>query len=38
MAAHFFDHFPAAVRAMAARCQLSFALRLGLSHENENNK
>jgi hypothetical protein len=33
-----FDRFPAAVRGMAARCKLSFALRPGLSHENEDNK
>jgi hypothetical protein len=26
MAAHYFNRFPAAVRAMAARCKLSFAL------------
>jgi len=27
--------FPSAVRAVAARCKLSFALRPGLSHEDE---
>jgi hypothetical protein len=30
MAAHFLDRFPAAVRAMAAGCKFSFALRPGL--------
>jgi hypothetical protein len=34
MAAYFLDRFPAAVRAMAARCKLSVALRPGLSHED----
>jgi hypothetical protein len=29
-----FDRFPAAVRAVAARCKLSCAVRPGLSHEN----
>jgi len=35
MAAYiFFDHFPTAVRAMAARCKLSFTIRPGLSQED----
>jgi hypothetical protein len=34
MAAHFFDGFPAAVDAMAARCKPFFALHPGLSVEN----
>jgi len=34
MAAYIFDRFPAAVRAMAARCKLSFAIRPGLSQED----
>ena len=29
-----FDRFPAAVRAMAARCKLSFAIHPGLSQED----
>jgi len=29
--AHIFDQFPSAVRAMAARCKLPFALHPGLS-------
>jgi hypothetical protein len=35
MAAHFFDRFSAAIRAMAARCKLSFALRPELSQKIE---
>jgi hypothetical protein len=35
MAAFLSDRFPAAVRAMAARCKLSFALRPSLSQEND---
>jgi hypothetical protein len=35
MAAYIFDRFPAAVRAMATRCKLSFALRPGLSQEDK---
>jgi len=34
MAAYIFDRFPAAVRAMAVRCKLSFAIRPGLSQED----
>jgi hypothetical protein len=34
MAAYIFDHFPTAMRAMAAHCKLSFALRPGLSQED----
>jgi len=34
MAAYIFDRFPAAVRAMAARCKLPFAIRPGLSQED----
>jgi len=34
MAAYIFDHFPATVRAMAAHCKLSFAIRPGLSQED----
>jgi len=34
MAAYIFDRFPAAVRAMAARCKLSFAIHPGLFHED----
>ena len=34
MAAYIFGRFPAAVRALAARCKLSVALRPGLSHED----
>jgi hypothetical protein len=34
MAAYIFDRFPAAVRALAARCKLSVALRPGLSRED----
>jgi len=35
MAAYILDRFPAAVRAMAARCKLSFALRPSLAQEND---
>jgi hypothetical protein len=34
MEAHFFDHFPAAVRATGARCKLSLTLRPALSQED----
>jgi hypothetical protein len=34
MAAYIFDPFPAAVRAMAARCKLPFAIRPGLTQED----
>ena len=34
-AAYILDRFPAAVRAMAARCKLSFALRPRLAQEND---
>jgi len=34
MAVYIFDRFPAAVRAMAACCKLSFAIRPGMSQED----
>jgi hypothetical protein len=36
MAAYIFDLFPVAVRAVAARCKLPFAIRPGLSQERTN--
>jgi hypothetical protein len=38
MAAYIFNRFLAAVRAVAARCKLSFAIRPALSHEDNKTK